>query len=157
MPLGTICNPCPQTLGDCVNPNSFLYDLWTVFEQWIFQSFPSDAFGENRPKGGRASRLSTLWLLKRTQELIIFNPMSPFKICTRTLYKRALYTPEHSLQLLSWGLWWGMSSSNTKLLDISITLNKMASSWLDACGEIMGVEGGGAGFPKIILNHKKRP
>jgi len=47
----------------------------------------------------------SLWILKRTRELLITNPMKPFEVYTTTLSLYTLYVTGHNLKPLSWGLW----------------------------------------------------
>ena len=49
--------------------------------------------------------LRSLWLLKRALELLIKNPVSPFRcLYVHAFYKKILYAPGHKLQPLSWAV-----------------------------------------------------
>ena len=58
---GVIYNPCPQALGVCSNPKTFLYDIWTVWNKMAISKCLLVAFRKNRcvqiGGGGRIAAL----------------------------------------------------------------------------------------------------
>jgi len=105
---GLVAHQWFSTIKKGTSPFSFQSnDLFPMFQrhQMAFSKFLSDALRENmRYVRGIGYTLLSLWILKRTRELLITNPMNPFKVYKATLSLYTSYVKGHNLKSLSWGL-----------------------------------------------------